>query len=189
MEPVVIVGLGNPGGEYERTRHNVGFRCVDRLASRHGARFSTTACRSRLAQFAMEGRDIVLAKPRTFMNLSGQAAQGLVHRYRIPPEALIVVYDDVDLPLGKLRIRPSGRAGGHNGMKSIITALNTESFVRLRLGVGRPEREMDDTLIDHVLGGFSAAEEKVVQEAVERACDALERLIADGVDAAMNEFN
>jgi len=189
MEPAVIVGLGNPGGEYERTRHNIGFRCVDRLASRHGARFSRTACRSRLAQFTMGGRQIVLAKPRTFMNLSGQAVQGLVHSYRILPEDLIVVYDDVDLPLGKLRIRPSGRAGGHNGMKSIIAALNTESFIRLRVGVGRPEREVDDSLIGHVLGGFTAAEEDVVQAAVDRACDALERLIADGVDAAMNEFN
>jgi PTH1 family peptidyl-tRNA hydrolase len=137
----------------------------------------------------MGDRQIVLAKPRTFMNLSGQAVQGLVHSYRVPPESLIVVYDDVDLPLGKLRIRPSGRAGGHNGMKSIIAALNTESFVRLRVGVGRPEREVDDSLVDHVLSGFSAAEEKVVQEAVDRACDALELLITDGVDAAMNEFN
>lgn len=189
MEPIVIVGLGNPGKEYERTRHNIGFRCVDRLASRHGARFSRTACRSRIAEFTTAGRKVVLAKPRTFMNLSGQAVQGLVHSCGISPEGLIVVYDDVDLPLGRLRIRPSGRAGGHNGMRSIISALNTETFVRLRVGVGRPEREAEESLIDHVLGGFCAGEEEVVRAAVERACDALERLIADGVDVAMNEFN
>ncbi len=189
METVVIVGLGNPGREYERTRHNIGFRCVDRLASRHEARFSRTACQSRLAEFVTTRCRVVLAKPRTFMNLSGQAVQGLVHSYRIPSENLIVVYDDVDLPLGKLRIRPSGRPAGHNGMKSIVAALGTDQFPRLRIGVGRPLAEVGDSIVGYVLGGFSAAEDEVVQEATERACDALECLLTEGIDAAMNEFN
>ena len=191
MRTIVIMGLGNPGTHYARTRHNVGFRCVDHFAFRHGARFVRTACQARLADLNLPGPRVVLAKPRTFMNLSGKSAQALVHSYGIPTDDLVVVYDDVDLPLGRLRVRTTGGPGGHNGIRSIISALDTNRFPRVRVGIGRPSEpeSNEDSLIDYVLSGFSSEEERVVDESIARVSDILDCIVVDGVDAAMNRFN
>ncbi len=194
MRTVVIVGLGNPGPGYTRTRHNVGFRCVDHFAAEKRIKFSRTACNARLAEFNEGDVRIVLAKPRTFMNLSGQSATGLVHSFHIPVENLVVVYDDVDLPLGRLRVRSSGGSGGHNGVKSILGALGNDRFPRVRVGIGRPEYAGDaawseESLIEYVLGRFGSDEETVIEQAVAKVTDVLDCIVADGVDAAMNRFN
>lgn len=191
MRTIVIMGLGNPGTRYARTRHNVGFRCVDHFAFRHGARFVRTACKSRLAELDLPGIRVVLAKPRTFMNLSGKAAQALVHSYGVPTDDLVVVYDDVDLPLGRVRVRTAGGPGGHNGIRSIVNELNTNRFPRVRIGIGRPSESEsnEDSLIDYVLSGFSAEEERVVEESMVKVSDILDCIVVDGVDAAMNRFN
>ncbi len=194
MGTVVVVGLGNPGPGYAKTRHNVGFRCVDHFAAQQHVKFSRTGCNARLAELDMRGAHVVLAKPRTFMNLSGQSVAGLVHSFHIPVESLVVVYDDVDLPLGRLRVRSSGGPGGHNGVKSIVAALNSDRFPRVRVGIGRPEDAAfaaysEDSLIDYVLGRFAAQEEAVIQQAVVKVAEVLEAIIAEGVDAAMNRFN
>lgn len=194
MGATVVIGLGNPGKEYAATRHNVGFRCVDHFAKKHSARFSRTGCRSRLAEVTLRGKQVVLAKPRTYMNLSGEAAVCLVRAYRIPPEDLILVYDDVDLPLGKVRVRSSGGPGGHNGMKSIVASLNTEGFPRVRVGIGRPESDgcsswSEDALIRYVLGRFTAEEGPVVEESISLVGDVLECVLLEGLDVAMNRYN
>ncbi len=194
MDTVVIMGLGNPGPGYASTRHNVGFRCIDRYALEHHSRFSRTACHSRLAEFQLPDRRVVLAKPRTFMNLSGRSARSLVHSFRITPEDLVVVYDDVDLPLGRLRIRPAGGPGGHNGVRSIITGLNTDRFPRVRVGIGRPEESgqpllSEESLIDYVLSPFTADEESEIQVVIVRVIEVLDCIVVDGIDAAMNRFN
>jgi PTH1 family peptidyl-tRNA hydrolase len=194
MRTVVIVGLGNPGPGYSRTRHNVGFRCVDQFAAVKGMRFSKTACNARLAELNRGDMRVVLAKPRTFMNLSGQSVMGLVHSYRIAVDNLVVVYDDVDLPLGRIRVRSSGGSGGHNGVKSIVASLGSDRFARVRIGIGRPDDQncsswSDDSLVDYVLGRFAPQEESVIQESVVKVSDVLDCIITDGIDAAMNRFN
>jgi len=194
MEQWAVIGLGNPGPAYARTRHNVGFLCLDHYAEAKGVKFTRTAWQSRIATFDHGGRNVVLAKPRTFMNLSGGAAQALVHSLRIPVERLLVVYDDVDLPPGRVRVRPSGGAGGHNGMRSIISNLGSDHFPRVRVGIGRPggmnaRAMLDDALIEYVLGAFSQEEEAIIDEAIGRVNDVLDCIIMEGVDAAMNGFN
>ncbi|MBE9506180.1 MAG: aminoacyl-tRNA hydrolase [Chloroflexi bacterium] len=194
MGATVVIGLGNPGRGYAATRHNVGFRCVDYFAKKHSARFSRTGCRSKLAEVMLRGKQVLLAKPRTYMNLSGEAAVCFVRAYRVPAEDLILVYDDVDLPLGKVRVRPSGGPGGHNGMKSIVASLNTEGFPRIRVGIGRPDSEgnspwSEEALIRYVLGRFTADEEAVIQESISLVSDVLECVILEGLDAAMNRYN
>jgi PTH1 family peptidyl-tRNA hydrolase len=194
METLIVVGLGNPGPGYARTRHNVGFRCVDHFAGIKGAKFTRTACKARLAELQMAGTRVVLAKPRTFMNLSGQSAIGLMHSFGVPSERLLVVYDDVDLPLGRLRVRSSGGPGGHNGVRSIASALDTDRFPRVRVGIGRPEVAgssslSEDLLIDYVLGRFSPEEEAVIVESIVKVSDVLDCIVVDGVEAAMNRFN
>lgn len=194
MRTIVVVGLGNPGPGYARTRHNVGFRCVDSWAQAKHARFSRTACSSRLAEVQVGDVRVVLAKPRTFMNLSGKAASGLIHSYRIPVEDLVVVYDDVDLPPGRLRVRSSGGPGGHNGVRSIIAALNSERFPRVRVGIGKPKEPVGDSLrdeylVDYVLGRFAPDEERVIDDAVARVNDVLDCIVEEGVEAAMNRYN
>ena len=180
-----IVGLGNPGNEYRRTRHNVGFEVVDELARRwRVALKSSSRRRSRLA--AVKDRDVLLAQPQTFMNLSGNAVAGIMAFYKVQPADVLVVVDEVQLPLGKLRIRPSGSAGGHNGLKSVIGMIGTE-FPRLRIGIGRGNQEWD--LSDHVLSKFLADEQPVVERAITRAADAVEAFLSDGVLAAMNRYN
>jgi PTH1 family peptidyl-tRNA hydrolase len=180
-----IVGLGNPGGKYRHKRHNVCFEVIDELARRWRVELKSSWRRhARLAN--VKDRDALLAQPQTFMNLSGTAVAGLMAFYKVHPADVLVVVDEVQLPLGKLRLRPSGSAGGHNGLKSVIGMIGAE-FPRLRIGVGRGNQEWD--LSDHVLSKFSAEEEPVVERAVQRAADAVELFVSEGVMAAMNRYN
>jgi PTH1 family peptidyl-tRNA hydrolase len=185
--PLLIVGLGNPGREYRETRHNIGFMLLDRLAVKLDARFSRLQSRALVATALAEGRKVILAKPQTFMNLSGQSVQGLVRFYKLPLAGLLVVHDDIDLPLGVIRIRPDGGSAGQKGMASIIERLGTDEFARLRLGIGRPPGQMQPP--DYVLQDFSDAEMKVVSETLNRAVDAVLEFVANGLDAAMNKYN
>jgi len=182
----MIAGLGNPGKKYERTRHNVGFMVVDELRR---AMHSNSPIRRFDAEITERPTDlgrIVLLKPQTFMNLSGNAVSAAVRWYRVPLEQLLVIYDDLDLPLGQLRIRPSGSSGGHNGIASIIERLGTDRFPRLRIGIGRSEHA---STIGYVLSRFNAAEERQIDECIARATDAALAWQHDGIEVAMNRFN
>ena len=181
----VIVGLGNPGPRFARSRHNVGFWCIDRLARSHNLVFKRQR-KVLLAQGHIGEQPVALAKPRTFMNLSGEAVRYLVDRFRARPADLVIVYDDMDLPVGKIRIRVRGSSGGHQGLNSTIGHLGTQSFPRVRIGIGHPLGTGD---IGHVLGRFRPEEEDTVREAVQQAAEALEVILAEGLDAAMNGFN
>jgi len=182
----LIVGLGNPGRQYHGTRHNVGFEVIELLAKRHLIHVKARRSRAVVGEGRIEEEDIVLARPMTFMNLSGEAVGGLARRHRVAPEDILVVYDDMNLPLGKLRIRARGSSGGHNGMKSIIHSLGSEEFPRIRLGIGSPDRR---EAIEHVLSRFKRAEMPAVREMVERAADAVETYLRDGPEPTMNTFN
>jgi PTH1 family peptidyl-tRNA hydrolase len=181
----LIIGLGNPGKQYSGTRHNVGFDVVDTLATRVRAAWAS-APRGIEALMARTV-DVVLVKPLTFMNLSGAAVMGLLQFYKVPLENIVVIVDDVNLELGRLRIRPSGSAGGHNGLKSIIGSLGTEEFARIRMGVGRGDARRD--LADHVLSKFDAAERADVEALVGRAADAAQLFVTDGIGPVMNRYN
>jgi len=178
----LVVGLGNPGREYERTRHNVGFEVLAGVAHRHHATWSKKSN----AEIARWGAEAVLVRPQTFMNLSGPAVQHWGHFYRVAIEDVLVVYDDVNLEAGRLRVRPSGSAGGHNGMKSLIQALGSDQFPRLRVGIGGGDKK---SLSSHVLGRFTTDEEAVIEAAIGRAVEAVEVFVADGIVAAMNLYN
>ena len=182
----LIVGLGNPGYEYHLTPHNLGFMVVDRFAQEHGIRFNQKRANSSVARGRYEGVELVLAKPRTYMNLSGRAVQGLLMAYGLKPSNLLVVYDDFDRPLGTLRLRERGSAGTHNGMRSIVEYLKTDDFPRLRVGIGAVER---DSARDYVLGQFDAQSWALFEPAVGRAVEAIETFVRDGAAAAMNRFN
>jgi len=185
----VVVGLGNPGEGYAATRHNVGFQVASRLAKRARAEFAVKAADSRIAEGAMDGLRVAIARPQTFMNDSGRAIRKLLDRYRTPPEALFVVYDDVDLPLGKLRLRERGGPGTHNGMRSIVGAIG-EGFPRLRVGVAPadPTAAVGD-LTQHVLTPFDADEREAAEAAIARAAEAVEVALRDGIRRAMDRFN
>ena len=183
----LIVGLGNPGAQYHGTRHNVGFEVIDVLARRYGLDFESAPADALVAQQRGPEAGVMLAKPLTWMNRSGGAVQALRHYFRIEPEDLLVVADDVNLPLGRLRGRKSGSAGGHNGFASIITSLGTGDFARLRVGVGRGDSRR--SLTAHVLARFAADEREEVEAAVERAADAVETFVEDGIERMMNRFN
>jgi peptidyl-tRNA hydrolase, PTH1 family len=183
----LVVGLGNPGPRYAGTRHNVGFDAVDLLAKRHGAEWAAAprGAEALVATWRMGGA--IFAKPLTFMNLSGAAVMPLLQFYKIEIADLLVVVDEVQLETGRIRIRPSGSAGGHNGLKSIIGSLGTDAFPRLRIGVGRGDTRRD--LADHVLAKFDADERELIADAIARAADAAEVFVADDTAAAMNRFN
>ena len=183
----LIVGLGNPGAKYAGTRHNVGFDTVDLLATRHGAEWATApkGAEALVANWRMGGA--IFVKPLTFMNLSGGAIVPLLQFYKIEIGDLLVIVDEVQLETGRLRIRPSGSAGGHNGLKSIIGSLGTDQFPRLRIGVGRGDSRRD--LADHVLARFDADEKDLIAEAIVKAADAAEVFVTDGPDVAMNRYN
>jgi len=185
----VVVGLGNPGEGYAATRHNVGFQVASRLAKRARAEFAVKAADSRIAEGAMDGLRVAIARPQTFMNDSGRAIRKLLDRYRTPPEALFVVYDDVDLPLGKIRLRERGGPGTHNGMRSIVGAIG-EGFPRLRVGVAPadPTAAVGD-LTQHVLTPFDADEREAAEAAIARAAEAVEVALRDGIRRAMDRFN
>ena len=187
----LIAGLGNPGRRYAGTRHNIGFVVADELAKRHGADWEAAprgieALVARVTS-GFSRKHVLLAKPLTFMNLSGQAIVGLLQFYKIELGDLLIVVDDVNLELGRLRIRSRGSAGGHNGLKSIIASLGTDEFARLRIGVGRGDDRRD--LADHVLATFDANERAIVAETVSRSADAGELFIAEGIGPVMNRYN
>lgn len=185
----LVVGLGNPGREYARTRHNMGFMLVDMLARRLGVAVEKPLFKSFTGRASVSsGNTLVLAKPQTYMNLSGHSVSALMNWFKIPLSGLIVVYDDLDLPPGKIRVRPRGGHGGHRGMESIIEQLGSGDFSRIRIGIGRP-RSQGPEVPDWVLGKFSDEEEKLVAEALERACEAVITLVGEGAEAAMNRFN
>jgi len=187
----LIVGLGNPGIKYAFTRHNVGFWVVDELSSRGKARFREARCRSYIAQASLADKKIILAKPLTFMNRSGRAVAALLEYFSLEQDRLLVIYDDLDLPLGRIRLRRGGGSGGHKGMASVITFLQSENIARLRLGIGRPQGFGESLSYDkdYVLSTFSPAEEKIVLEAVLRAADAVEIFLGRGLEEAMNKYN
>lgn len=183
----IIVGLGNPGSKYDDTRHNVGFSYVDCLAQKHHIKIKKLECRALTGVGRISGQEVLLAKPQTFMNLSGESVLSLCKKYNCAPADVIVLFDDVSLELGKLRIRKKGSAGGHNGIKSIIYQLQSDEFPRLKIGVGAPEhKEMD--LADHVLGTFSKDELKTMISLVPTVCDAVEMMLKD-MEKAMNRYN
>ncbi|MFN2165995.1 MAG: aminoacyl-tRNA hydrolase [Anaerolineae bacterium] len=208
----MIVGLGNPGKRYEKNRHNIGFQCIDLLAARHGLRIDQKKGRAKVAlatirlvvqappaapageggptarpETATVAHRLVLAKPQTFMNAAGQSVAALAQFYKIAPPDILVIFDDLDLPLGSLRLRASGGSGGHNGMKSIIRELGTDQFPRLRVGIDRPPGRLDPA--DYVLQDFSPAQEEVMADTRPRAADACEAWLTYGIVTAMNAFN
>lgn len=190
--PQIVIGLGNPGNEYRDTRHNIGFRVLDLLARRAGGRFEVAGEMGRNVWTAEFPRSctggVVLAKPRTFMNRSGRAAAALARHYGVPPERMIVVYDDADLALGRIRVRPEGGSGGHNGIRSLAEVLGSGAFPRVRLGVRGTGRELRD-LADYVLEPFSTEEAPVVEALVELGADTVQIALREGVEIAMNLFN
>ena len=185
--PRLIVGLGNPGNSYQDTRHNIGFRVMDVLATRLGTAFQVEKrWESHVAKFTGG----FLVKPQTYMNLSGRAVGSVGRFYKITPQETLVVFDDVDLPLGRLRLRASGSAAGHNGLKSLISTLGTDQFPRVKVGIGADSgRPAGDRLVGHVLGRFSEEEKAAVAQAVDRAADAVMGALKSGLGAAMNFFN
>ena len=185
--PYLIVGLGNPGREYKDTRHNLGFMLIDRLTVRLNARGMKVQSKAIVITAQHEDRKLILAKPQTYMNLSGQSVQGLLRFYKIPLENLLVAHDDIDLPFCALRIRPGGGPGGQNGMGSIIQQLGTQDFARLRIGIDRPPGRMDAAA--YVLQEFSNKELMTVSETLDRAADAALTFATEGLNAAMNKFN
>jgi len=189
------VGLGNPGPGYARNRHNVGFRCVDLLARRHGIGWDRRTL-YQYGQGAIEGVEVVLAKPRTFMNLSGQAVSALTRTYRLQPTDILVVHDELDLPLAKLRFKAGGSPAGHRGLESIIAALGSRDFPRLRVGIGRPPgaeglppEAKSEATAAYVLGDFPPAEERLIQEAVALAAEAVDCFVSEGMAAAMARYH
>lgn len=187
MSRHLIVGLGNPGSKYAENRHNVGFRCVERFASAHSLSFDRRQKRASLALGTVFERSVILAKPCTFMNRSGSAVAAIVRFYHVPLDRVLVVYDDLDLPLGTMRMRSTGGSGGHRGMRSIMSQLGGRDFARLRIGIGRPPGRMDPA--DYVLQDFSADEEPVVDAALEQGVAAVETWLRDGIDEAMTLYN
>ena len=183
----LIAGLGNPGRQYRHNRHNVGFMLVDRLAEKLGTSFSRMESKALVTRERYKDVRLILAKPQTFMNSSGQAVGSLVRYYKIPLTNLLVVIDDVDIEPGTLRIRPHGGAGGQKGLASVIKTLGTQDFPRLRLGIGRPPGRMDTA--DYVLQDFSSSEREMVSPVLDAGADAVLQFVTHGIDAAMNKFN
>jgi len=183
----LIVGLGNPGYEYHLTPHNLGFMAIDRLADACGKELSRREAQALTASTEIAGERVVLAKPQTYMNLSGLSVARLVQNYELTPQDLLVLVDEIEIPLGMLRVRPRGSAGGHNGLKSIIGALESDDFVRLRMGV-RPDRQVED-YVSYLLRPFRPAEMDVVAEMLEQAGEAVRVVLSEGVQKAMNRFN
>jgi peptidyl-tRNA hydrolase, PTH1 family len=181
----LVIGLGNPGRQYERSRHNMGFLVVDELARRQGGRITDRAAKSMTGRVHLSDRELVLAKPQTMMNLSGQAAKALLTKYQVPLDRTLVVHDELDLPFGRLRIRKGGSSAGNHGLDSLIASLGTSAFVRYRVGIGRPPGDG----VDYVLSPFTASEREQLPAVVGRVADAVEVAIENGVDRAMTDFN
>ncbi|MEE1444894.1 MAG: aminoacyl-tRNA hydrolase [Blautia sp.] len=184
----LIAGLGNPGRQYEKTRHNMGFDTIDELIDRHRIPQGGIAHKAMYGKGMIAGEKVLAVKPLTYMNLSGESLRECVNYYKLDPETqMIVIYDDIDLEPGQIRIRKKGSAGGHNGIKSIIAQLGTQNFYRIKVGVGAKPKGWD--LADYVLGRFSSDERIAVDKAIEEAADAVEMILKDGIEAAMNHYN
>ena len=182
----IITGLGNPGLAYRKTRHNAGFQAIDRIAEKCGIRFNKKSFSSLLGEGALGGERVLLVKPQTYMNLSGDAVQQVLNYYKLSPENLLVLYDDIDLPIGSMRIRANGSAGTHNGMRSIIACIHSEDFPRIRIGVGK-----DDSLLlkDYVLKRPSRDEQKILNEVFDNAADAAELIVSGKLSEAQGKYN
>ncbi|WP_054816189.1 aminoacyl-tRNA hydrolase [Nocardia arizonensis] len=186
--PALVVGLGNPGSEYERTRHNIGFMVADALAERVGGRFTVhKKSGADLLQARLDGRQVLIAKPRSFMNVSGRPVAALAKFFSVPATEVIVVHDELDLPFGEIKLKRGGGEGGHNGLRSISSALATKDYLRVRLGIGRPPGRQDPA--DYVLKPFAAPERKEVPVIVEQAADAVELLLKVGLEPAQNRIH
>ena len=191
----LVVGLGNPGRIYAQNRHNIGFRCINHLAKLYSIETNRRQCHSQVGSGKIDDVKVVLARPVTFVNQSGEAVSCLVRSYDVTPNDLIVIHDDLDLPLGKLRIRPEGSAGGHKGMNSIISVLGSEDFPRIKVGIGRPLKE-DGTavtdeggIVDYVLSDFTPREDDIIKAAIAQVAKAIQAILTEGITAAMNKFN
>jgi len=189
----LIVGLGNPGRVYAHNRHNAGFRCLNYFARLHSIRFDHRQCRARVGIGEVKDEKLLLAKPRTFVNLSGKSVAGLVHKHNIPLSDFLVIYDDLDLPLGKIRLRQNGGSGGHKGMNSIISALESEDFPRIRVGIGRPQAGeqslSEDAIVNYVLSDFSPQEEAIIKPVIAEVAEAIDCFLSQGIEAVMSKFN
>jgi peptidyl-tRNA hydrolase, PTH1 family len=183
----LIVGLGNPGREYADNRHNVGFKVIDCICKDLGTRLNRIQSKALIGRAMIGDEKIILAKPHTFMNLSGQSVSGLMRFYRIPEAQILIIHDDLDLPLGVLRLRASGGSAGQKGLASVIERLGTENFPRLRIGVGRPPGRMD--AVDYVLQNFSSSEQEILSIVLDKACQAARIFATEGIERAMNQFN
>lgn len=183
----LVVGLGNPTARYDKTRHNVGFEVIDALADKYNIALDTMKHKGMYGKGKIDGQSVILLKPMTFMNLSGESVALVSSYYKVAPEDIIVIYDDINLDVGRLRIREKGSAGGHNGMKNIIAHLGTEEFPRLRIGVGMKPPKMD--LADYVLSHFSEDEQALMNQGYDKACEALKLLLLDDIPQAMNQYN
>lgn len=183
----VIVGLGNPGLKYDRTRHNVGFETIDKFAAKHNIKLDKEKFKAILGEGNINGEKVVLVMPLTYMNLSGESVQAVLAWHKVTPDKLIVVYDDISLDVGNVRTRPKGSAGGHNGMKNIISMIGNDNFPRVRVGVGDKPKDWD--LADYVLSQFSKEERFLIEQATDKACMVIETIIKDGIDKAMNLYN
>jgi PTH1 family peptidyl-tRNA hydrolase len=184
----LLVCLGNPGKQYENTRHNIGFMAADLLSEREGVKLNKLRYRALTGEMTLGGARVLVIKPQTYMNLSGEAVKLAGGFYKVPPERVLVISDDVSLPLGKLRIRASGSAGGHNGLKNIISHLGTDAFPRIKVGVGAPAHP-EHEMVDWVIGNFSGEEKKVVRQALEKVIEAVECVVEKGVGEAQNRYN
>ena len=191
----LIVGLGNPGLFYAHNRHNIGYMCVNRFAREHKIRFNKKQGSARTGKGEINGEEVVLARPQTFMNNSGESVSRLVRRYKAEPADLIVIHDDLDLPTGKIRLRQGRGSGGHKGIESIIAHLGKGNFYRVRVGIGRPDIAEDEDIdkeqavIDYVLSGFTREEKKIINKTIPEVSKAILCLLIEGIDAAMNEYN
>ena len=183
----LVVGLGNPGPEYAKTRHNVGAEVVELLARRHGAKLRKGKERALVDERTIEGKRVALAIPLTYMNDSGDAVRLLAHRYGVEPEQIVVVQDELDLPVALLKLKAGGGLAGHNGLRSIKAHLHSDAFLRVRIGVSKPESK--DRGVDHVLNKFAKRERTEIDVTVEQAADAVEAIVRDGIETAMNRFN
>jgi len=183
----LIIGLGNPEEEYSKTRHNMGFNTINKIAKQYNIEINKNKNQGLYETAIIEGKKAILVKPQTYMNLSGNCVKEFVNFYKIEKEKIIVIYDDMDIETGKIKIRKKGSAGGHNGMKSIIQNLGTEEFTRIRIGIGRPEHDGDE--INYVIGAIPEEEIPKLEEGIEKAKDAIIEILKNGIDSAMNKFN
>lgn len=184
---VIIVGLGNPGRKYEQTRHNAGFMVIDELSKKYGIKIDKEECKGLTGRGEIEGQKVMLVKPQTYMNLSGECISELLHFYKISEEELIVIYDDIDIALGKVRVKPKGNPGSHNGMKNIVELLNTKEFIRVRIGTDKPPIGL--ALVDYVLMKLSKEEKEVLKQGIEKGVLAIEEILKNGCYSAMNLYN